>query len=258
MVKTVPGIGEDRMKFGAVACAITVAGIAMPATAQTYGDTLAARIARANPGVTGIAIDAAGKAGKPIHVAWGTTADQAPVFDLANATGDRVGTIRITSQRKLDVAAIARNAARRIYVADNLAEPDPFVAGATRSPRGQAIVDATIDANPDLVTLAFHVALPGGGNTIVASNFGRIGKPADADDADVVANGTVRTEVTDGGRRLAVELPLLDAKRRVIGALSTSFTMRGADDQKRVQARAVDVRDAIARRIPTLSALASR
>lgn len=242
----------------AIAAAMVASAAALPASAQTYGDALAAAIAATHPGVTGIRIEATGKDGRPIRVAWGMPGRIASSAPLRTALGEVIGTIAVTARAPVDADPIARAAARRIYVADNLAEADPFVARAVRSRRGQALVDAMIEANPDLVTLAMHVALPGADNIIIASSFGRIGKLADKDDADVIANGTIRREVTNGGRRLAVELPMLDARRRVIGALSTSFAMTGPDDEQHAFARAIAVRDAIARRIPSLAALAGR
>lgn len=244
------------IRYLRVAAAVLVSTAALPAGAQTYGDTLAAAIAAAHPDVTAIDIRATGRDGKAIRISWGRPSGTSSSAPLDDAAGEPIGTITITGRRLVDVRPFARTISRRIYVVGNLAEPDPFVAGAERSPRGQALVDAAIDANSDLITLAMHVALPGTENRIIASNFGRIGKAADKDDADVVANGTFRREVTNGGRRLAVELPMLDAHLRVIGALSTSFSMRGPGAEAHALTRAIAVRDALARRIPALAWLA--
>ncbi|QDZ07928.1 hypothetical protein FPZ24_10885 [Sphingomonas panacisoli] len=246
------------IKAWGIATAIIGVAFVLPATAQTYGDTLTATLAAKRPDIVAIAIDANGKGGKPIHIAWGPQNGPSSSAPLVNAVGEPIGTITVWARKLIDAKPVARAASRRIYVADNLAEPDPFVPGAVRAPRAQALVDTMIDAYPDLVTLAMHVALPGAQNTIIASNFGRIGKAADKDDDDVIANGIVRKEVTNGGRRLAVELPQLDARRRVIGALSTSFTMKDAADEPRVLARAIALRDALARRTPSVAALAGK
>jgi hypothetical protein len=229
-----------------------------PTAAQTYGDTLAAAVAGRHPAITAIRIDAIGKDGKPITVIRGGGTGVSATAPLTNALGEPIGSVTIVTRRRAAAAPIARQLARRIYVADNLAEPDPFVAGAVRSLRAQALIDATIDRFPDLVTLAMHVALPGADNTIIASNFGRVGKRADGDDADVIARGTIRKEVTNNGKRLAVELPMLDARGNVIGALSTSFAMASTADETRAYARAIAVRHALARMTPSLAALASK
>lgn len=240
-------------------CAVTLfallGGVVLPAAAQTYGDTLLAATARANPGITGLKIESVAKDGEPISLKWGRPTEEATIVPLANASGDTIGILSISSQDRKLTRKIAQRVSRRIYVADNLREADPFVPGAARSRLGQAIVDTMVDANPDLITLAMHVTLPGQKNAIIASNFGRIGKVADADDADVIAHGILRQEVTNGGKRSAVELPMLDREGRVIGALSTSFATA---DAARGKARALAVRDAIASRVSSITTLANK
>ena len=220
------------------------------AVGARYGETLLARA----PGHVAAHIEATGKAGAPIVVGphiVGTT------LPLSDAMGQAIGTVTIAAP-PARARAIAAWLARRIYVADNLAEPDPFVADARAAPRAQALVERALNQFPDLVTLALHVAPPGGINTIVASNFGRIGKVADADDAEVETRGTIRREVTNGGARLAVELPLTDRTGLSIGALSTSFRVPAGADPQSIYPRAVLVRDAMARRIASRAALFAR
>ena len=53
-------------------------------------------------------------------------------------------------------------------------------------------------------------------------------------------------EVTDGGRRLAVELPLSDIVARPIGALSISFAIPPGSDPQAAYSRAIIIRDALA------------
>ena len=121
-------------------------------------------------------------------------------------------------------SAIASEISRRIYSSASLSEPAPFVAGAPLAPSAQALIEDAINRDPLLITLAFHVTPPWAQtNSIVASSFGRIGKVADADDERVMREGATLRELTNGGKRLAIELPLLDARGRVVGALSTSF-----------------------------------
>jgi hypothetical protein len=228
---------------------------ATPAAAQTYGDTLLTAIAARHPGVASIRVATTAKDGRPIGIRRGEAAAVVTTVPLTTAMGDPIGVLTVTGRRRIAAGPIARDLARRIYVADNLIEADPFVAGAIRDPRAQALVDQMLDRFPDLITLALHVAPLGASNTIIASSFGRIGKPADADDADVIARGTIRREVTNAGRRLAVELPLLDASGRVIGALSTSFLIEPRGGNEAAYTRALAVRAALARRIPSLAAL---
>ena len=92
-------------------------------------------------------------------------------------------------------------------------------------------------------------------NSIVASSFGRIGKPADFDDAAVMQQGRPRREITNSGRRIAIELPLLDSHRHIIGALSTSFKLEGGNSADEIGSKAIALRDRLARRTPSREAL---
>jgi hypothetical protein len=217
-----------------------------------YGDTLLGEAAQRSGAA--LHIDARGKDGVPIAI--GPVAAGGVAVPLADAMGHPIGTLTVTPAAR--AAAVAAWLSRRIYVAGNLAEPDPFVAGVVRVPRADALVEKMLGRFPDLVTLALHVAPPGGGNIIVASSFGRIGKPGDGDDRHVEEDGAVLREVTDGGRRLAVELPLLDRAGRIIGALSTSFAVPPGSDPQTRYARAVAVRDTLALHIPAREALFAR
>lgn len=249
------------MKRRILACALLAATIADTAWAQTYGDTLLAAARARHREIAAMAIASLDKNGRPIAVTSGsvvkaeTRTSEVPLHD---ALGKTIGTLTIiyrTSASAARTAAIESAMARRIYVADNLAEADPFVAGARRAPRAQALVEKMIDSHAGLVTLAMHVAPPGGENIILASNFGRIGKLADDDDRDVIANGTIRRELTNKGQRLAVELPQLDRSGKVIGALSTSFTIAPDSTEAQAYERAIALRDQIARLTPSLAAL---
>jgi iron complex outermembrane receptor protein len=209
------------------------------------------------PGISGVRIEAVGKDGRQIVGSRGALVTRAT--DLRNSMGDPIGSISLGFARRLDTKAqnralssIAANLSRHIYMAANLLEADPFVPGARRSAHAQAIVERMMAANRDLVTLAFHIGESGASNEILASNFGRIGKPGDADDAQVIDHGATLREVTNGGRRAAIELPLLDRHGRIVGALSTSFVV-GAGGAEAAARRAAQVRNEIAGQIDSLS-----
>lgn len=235
-------------------------GLSAPALAVTYGDTLIAQIEARHKALASITIEAVGKNG-PIRLAAGKSGRVAVTQPLVDAMHNSIGSVRFTfrdAAQALAAPAIAAEMGRRIYVAENLSEADPFEVGAARAPFAQKLVDRTIDANPDLVTLAMHVTPPGqAANIIIASNFGRIGKAADQDDKHVITDHAVLREMTDRGKRLAVSLPLHDQAGAVIGSLSTSFSMRPGEDQSEAEARAVAVRDALAAAIPSLAILAA-
>jgi len=238
----------------AIALILFGAGLA-PGAANAgplYGDTLLTGAVRRSGGA--LHIDARGRDGAPISI--GPAVTDGVTVPLADAMGNQSGTL--TAARGTRAVAAAAWLSRRIYVAGNLVEPDPFVAGTVRRPHADALVEKMLARFPELVTLAFHVAPPGGNNIIVASNFGRIGKPADHDDQHVEQDGAEMHEVSDGGRRFAVELPLLDRAGRVIGALSISFAAAAGTDPQTRYAHAVEVRDVLARHIPTRAALFAR
>ena len=78
-----------------------------------------------------------------------------------------------------------------------------------------------------LFALAIGVTPPGTAtNIIVASNVAPLGKAADADDLQVIKTQKAVVEVARSSDALAVELPLLDASRRVIGALGIHLAYR--------------------------------
>lgn len=222
-------------------------------TGPRYGDTLAANAMAHDHAIRGLRIAATTTSGETLSIVSGDAPDSVGAT-LCDAMGTPIGTVSVAG--RADPAVVSAYLSRRIYVVANLGEPDPFVPGTTRSRLGQQLVETMLARFPDLVSIAFHVALPGRPNRIIASSFGRIGKLGDKDDARVAADGAVLREVTDGGRRLAVELPLLDWSGRTIGALSTSFVVAsGTDPQQRYQ-RGLSVRDALRRLIPSLGSLA--
>ena len=177
---------------------------------------------------------------------------------LLDANGNKIGTIVLGSRCSsfTDADDVATELSRRIYSPASLTEPDPFVAGAIRAPIAQAMIDDAMDHDPSIITLAFHVTPPGRTtNSIVASSFGRIGKVADSDDLRVIRDGTTVREITNSGKRLAVELPLLDSRQHIIGALSTSFRLESGSGEDQIEKRAVALRDALARATPSLKVL---
>lgn len=114
----------------------------------------------------------------------------------------------------------------------------------------QALVERTVAAHPDIAVLALHVTPPkSADNVIIASNIGRIGKKADEDDLRVIKTGTPNKAVNKTGDRYEVELPLLDANHRRIGAAGIVFAYKAGDDKAKLDREAETIRDALARRI---------
>ena len=234
--------------------------LAASGTGASYGEDLLNWMHLRHPEISSAAIEIAD--GQSRHVVssrqWSSRSRVSETRALADANGNPIGIVVLSSAcpNIANADEVVQELARRIYSPASLAEPDPFVAGAVRAPAGQALIDDALTRDPDIITLAFHVTAPGGKiNGIAASSFGRIGKPADADDEAVIVQNKIVREITNGGKRLAVELPLLDARGRTIGALSTSFKMAPGANPDEIQRRAVLLRDSLARAKPSLKAL---
>jgi hypothetical protein len=114
----------------------------------------------------------------------------------------------------------------------------------------QELVNRAAANHPDIAVIAMHVsAPPRNENTIIASNIGRIGKKADADDLKVIQTGVPNLAVNQAGDRFEVELVLKDANSRNIGALGIVFPYKAGDDKTALKGRAEAIRDELARHI---------
>jgi hypothetical protein len=67
------------------------------------------------------------------------------------------------------------------------------------APFAQHLVDEELKAHPEVLLLAIHAQPPGHKNLIVASNFGRIGKIGDEDDARCIRTGKSNLEISENG-----------------------------------------------------------
>ena len=135
----------------------------------------------------------------------------------------------------------------------------PVHAGSTLAPEriyAQELVNQTIAAYPELLVVAMHVTPPAGReNLIIASNIGRIGKKADAEDRKVIDSGETLAKVNRNGDRFEVELVLHDASRRPIGALAIVFPYKTGDDLSKFEERATAIRDELGARITDVASL---
>jgi len=135
----------------------------------------------------------------------------------------------------------------------------PLHAGSTVAPAkiyAQALVNQTVAKHPDLLVVAMHVTPPKASeNVIIASNIGRIGKKADAEDLKVIRTGETLAKVNKNGDRFEVELVLHDASRNPIGALAIVFPYKMGDDKSQFEKRAEMIRDELGRQIPQAAKL---
>jgi len=120
----------------------------------------------------------------------------------------------------------------------------------------QMLVNQVIAKYPDLHVVAMHVTPPNETeNVIIASNVGRIGKRADAEDLRVIRTGETLAKVNKNGDRFEVELLLHDTSGRPIGALAIVFPYTAGDDPEQFKKRATKIRDELSAKIPQLAKL---
>ena len=118
----------------------------------------------------------------------------------------------------------------------------------------QALVNQTMAANPDLVVVGLHAILPGASNeTMFASNLDRIGKKDDDDIAVATERKTILAPNLKDPGRFEVQVPMKDAGGDIIGAIGLVFKYHAGDDEVRLHVRALAIRDALARQIPSLA-----
>jgi hypothetical protein len=132
-------------------------------------------------------------------------------------------------------------------------------AGSTLAPGknyAQELVNQTLAKYRDLLVVAMHVRPPGASeNVIIASNIGRIGKRADAEDRQVITTGENLAKVNRSGDRFEVELVLRDAAGKAIGAIAIVFSYKAGDDKKALEERAEAIRDELSKQIEGAAAL---
>lgn len=128
-------------------------------------------------------------------------------------------------------------------------------------PRAQRLVERTLRQHPEVAHVVLHVTPPGkddSANVIIASNIGRIGKLADADDLRIMHRGVAETVIAKSGDRFNVSLPLLDRAGLTIGVIAVGFHYRAGDDTARWSAAAERIRDQLRKKIPSAASLFAR
>ena len=101
--------------------------------------------------------------------------------------------------------------------------------------------------------MGMHALKPGSKTErMIATNLDRIGKKDDEDDLAVAhERKTILAPNMKDPAKFEVALPLKDASGKVIGSLSTVFKYSAGDDEVKMHAAAVAIRDDLARKIPT-------
>ncbi len=121
----------------------------------------------------------------------------------------------------------------------------------------QSLVNELMSGNHDLLVVGLHAVAPKAkAETMIASNLDRIGKKDDDDDIAVATcRKTILAPNLKEPDKFEVQVPLKDKKGNVIGATGLVFKYQQGDDELKLHARALLIRDELARKIPDLSAL---
>src|ERR1700712_2571337 len=129
----------------------------------------------------------------------------------------------------------------------------------------QALSDETMKAHPELLSVTLHGVPPGmtDAYTMFAGSFpDRIGNPDDPDDIDVSKKGITIVDprwhrTKDTSPKFVVLMPMRDAKGNNIGLVVYAFKVSVAGNQyeRTLYTKALDLRDALAKKIPSYEAL---
>lgn len=129
----------------------------------------------------------------------------------------------------------------------------------------QKLADETMKAHPELLSVTLHGLVPGTANdyTMFAGSYpDRVGNPDDPDDIDVSKKGITivdprwhRTKDTD--QKFVVLMPMRDNKGENIGLVVYAFKVPKAGNQyeRTLYTKALDLRDALAKKITSYDAL---
>ena len=129
----------------------------------------------------------------------------------------------------------------------------------------QQLSDETMKAHTELLSVTFHGVPPGMTDTytmFAGSYPDRIGNPDDPDDIDVSKKGITIVDprwhrTKDTSPKFVVLMPLRDRSGANIGLIVYAFKVPVASNQyeRSLYLKALDLRDALAKRIPSYAAL---
>ncbi|QDZ07927.1 hypothetical protein FPZ24_10880 [Sphingomonas panacisoli] len=129
----------------------------------------------------------------------------------------------------------------------------------------QVLSDETMKAHPELLSVTLHGVPPGmtDAYTMFAGSYpDRIGNPDDPDDIDVSKKGITIVDprwhrTKDTSPKFVVLMPMRDAQGNNIGLVVYAFKVPVAGNQyeRTLYTKALDLRDALAKKIPSYEAL---
>lgn len=129
----------------------------------------------------------------------------------------------------------------------------------------QKLSDETMKAHPELLSVTLHGVPPGMSDayTMFAGSYlERIGNPDDPDDIDVSKKGITIVDprwrrTKDPAPKFVILMPLRDAKGENIGLVVYAFKVPVESNagEREFYTKALDLRDALAKKIPSYQAL---
>ena len=129
----------------------------------------------------------------------------------------------------------------------------------------QQLADETMKAHPELLSMTLHGVPPGMADvyTMFAGSYpDRVGNPDDPDDIDVSKKGITIVDprwhrTKDPAPKFVVLEPLRDAKGSNVGLVVYAFKVptESNEGERKFYTKALDLRDALAKRIPSYEAL---
>lgn len=130
----------------------------------------------------------------------------------------------------------------------------------------QSLSDATMKAHPELLSVTLHGVPPGAAAdtyTMFAGSYpDRIGNADDPDDIDVSKKGITIVDprwhrTQDPAPKFVVLMPMRDAKMNNIGLIVYAFKVPAESNagERSFYTKALDLRDALAKKIPSYEAL---
>jgi hypothetical protein len=122
----------------------------------------------------------------------------------------------------------------------------------------QQLVNELMAKYPELVVVGLHLTVPGAKTeTMIATNLDRVGKQDDDDDIAVAQeHKTVLAPNMTDPHKFEVQVPLKDSANNFIGgAAGFVFKYNAGDDELKLYAKALAIRDELAARTPDAAAL---
>ena len=121
----------------------------------------------------------------------------------------------------------------------------------------QKLVNELMAAHPELLVVGLHTVAPGASEqTMIATNLDRVGKADDDDDVAVYKERKmILVPNAKESNKFEVQMPMLDATGKIIGAYGFVFLYKAGDDEVEILRKAKAIRAALAAQIPSHEAL---